>query len=80
MNYIINVSKKQAKPSWDGLPAYSHLFATAEHSLTTEAQARELLSVFVEKFPAPEYQLTLTRWEKQGEVLAFINQPSDVKA
>jgi hypothetical protein len=66
MHYEINVAKKDDKPGWDGKPHYSHFFATSERSIFGLAELRRVLGVFLEKFPEPEYNLTVTLWEDIG--------------
>ncbi|WP_336784103.1 hypothetical protein [Paenibacillus illinoisensis] len=44
-----------------------HFFATAERSLTTEAEFNKALGIFKEKFPESEgYKLSASKWEKSG--------------
>ena len=54
MKFEINVAKKDSRGS------YSHLFATAERSLTTYSKTVEVLQVLKEKFPAPEFNLSVS--------------------
>ena len=56
MYYIINVSR-----------GGQHLFATAEHSLTTPTEFLACREIFLKKFPEEEgYTVTCTRWETSG--------------
>jgi hypothetical protein len=66
MYYEINVSKLVKKKGGD---AFRHFFATHSRSITTELQLREVLKVFMEKFPAPEYNVIATLYETHGTVL-----------
>lgn len=51
-----------------------HFFATAERSLTTEAEARWLYLLFQQKFPASEgYGMTVQKIETTGLILDTIN-------
>ena len=64
MYYEINVSKNN-----------KHFFATAERSITSEAQMEEMYKLFLEKFPEEEgYKLDVTRWSKQGTPIIFKNE------
>jgi hypothetical protein len=79
MHYVINVAQRLPQPTWNGKTKYVHLFATAEHSLRDEAAARDLLNLFLEKFPVPEYELTLTRWMMTGEPLVTLSATSEIR-
>ena len=57
MYYEINVSKKGR-----------HIFATAERSITTYADAKFMYELFKEKFPESEgYKIDVTYWQKIGK-------------
>lgn len=57
--YEINVSLKGR-----------HLFATAQRSLKTQAEADSLLGVFKVKFPEREgYKISMTYWEGKGTIM-----------
>ena len=59
MYYRINVSKGRG-----------HVFATADHSLTSRIAYLEVLPLIMEKFPASEgYMVTATYWELRGETM-----------
>lgn len=60
MNYEINVAKKNANGE------YHHWFATAERSIDTEAKLIKVLKEFRVAFPAPEYNISASRWEETG--------------
>ncbi len=52
-----------------------HLFATAERSLTTEAQAKALWDVLVVKFPRSEgYAMKCTKWENRGQQMGWVHE------
>ena len=55
MHYEINVSRSGR-----------HFFATAERSLTTEAQAREAYRQLSDRFPEPEFQVTVSLFQVTG--------------
>lgn len=59
MYYEINVSKADPERDWKGNPSYRHLFATAPRSLTDENELKRCLKILVEKFPAPEYCISV---------------------
>ena len=57
MHYKINVSL-------NGI----HYFATSDHSLNDEKKARDLLAVFLEKFPPSDgYRIELSVWVNKGK-------------
>lgn len=64
MHYEINVSKKN-----NG--RYTHYFATAPRSLENAYHVDMLAMVnhFQGKFPAPEYEVTVTKYETTGTIL-----------
>ncbi len=64
MFYEINVSKQYK--SLSGEIRYAHFFATTERSITTRSDLRNVYEALVEKFPEPEYKLSVTCWEKKG--------------
>lgn len=70
-HYTINVSKRREKPGWNGEPAYSHFFATAENSCVTAKEALEVYAALKLVFPAPEYQIAVTHWEARGREVDF---------
>lgn len=43
-----------------------HLFATAPRSCTTVSELRKLLRIFREKFPEPEFFITVSRRQDVG--------------
>ena len=64
MYYEINVSFKGR-----------HLFATAERSITSEEQMREMYNLFLKHFPESEgYNLDVTQWNKIGKPIIFKNK------
>lgn len=65
MGYEINVARKGK----DG--RYRHLFATDIRSIPTESRAKELYKMFKEKFPEPEYDITVTYLETIGHPVKF---------
>jgi hypothetical protein len=59
MYYSINVAK-------NGM----HFFATAEHSVTSEGDLKEVLPVMVAKFPKSEgYEVSVTCWSSTGHTV-----------
>lgn len=47
-----------------------HLFATAERSITNQADCRKVIKIFKEKFPENEgYHISATYWESTGQIL-----------
>lgn len=57
--YEINVSYKG-----------THLFATAERSIETEARYQQILSIIEEKFPEDKgFEVSATHWKAVGKVL-----------
>lgn len=58
--YEINVVVRDKNGHW------RHLFATDTRSLHTESEAKELYKLFKEKFPEPEYDISITYWETIG--------------
>lgn len=68
--YKLNISRKCAQDHIDGSPRYEH-FAQVSLAYITEKQAIARSSTFKEKFPSPEYQLRLTKWQEFGEDVAF---------
>jgi hypothetical protein len=65
-SYEINVSTLRKDHRGN---QYHHLFATHERSLTLRVDAERLLKILREKFPAPEYNVTLTAMFKYGKQL-----------
>lgn len=44
-----------------------HFFATADHSITTELQAKAIMKDFKQRFTAGEgFEITCTLWQKVG--------------
>lgn len=75
MHYEINISLNG-----------THLFATAEHSITGEAKLAFMTRLMAEKFPASDgYRMSIARREEigafldEGEVISGLKRPS-VKA
>lgn len=67
MYYEINVAKKTTKD--DGyIPSeigkYHHLFATAKRSITDSKELDKVMKVFAEKFPEPEYSISISKDEQ----------------
>lgn len=59
MNIEINVAKKTAEKDYKGNPTYKHFFATAERSITNSDELKKVLPIMREKFPFPEYRITV---------------------
>lgn len=74
MHYEINVSKRTGKKNWNGTDEYHHYFATAERSLNNPDSAKKMWEDFKVLFPAPEYELSITKWEKIGKPVDFTNE------
>lgn len=52
-----------------------HLFATAEHSITSRKQMEEVYKLFEEKFPEKDgYALDVTVWRKTGTPIILKNK------
>ena len=71
MYYEINVSKLAKNDM------YKHYFATAERSLDSLSEAKQMVKVFMEKFPEPKFKIKVTRYEEIGEgwnAYSFINK------
>lgn len=52
-----------------------HLFATAEHSITSKTRMEEVYELFQQKFPKSEgYTLDVTLWEKRGTPIIWHNE------
>ena len=70
MYYEVNIAKREA----DG--GYRHWFATHERSITNRSRLRVVLIDLMEKFPAPDYSITVShnpQVRSQIDVQAFIN-------
>jgi hypothetical protein len=69
MHYEINVSKR-TEASDGYIPSeigkYHHLFATTSRSITSERELDKVMKIFVKKFPAPEFCISITKWEETG--------------
>ncbi len=66
MYYEINVAVKGK----GHMGLNGHLFATAPRSITSEGKLKEVLAVFVEKFPESEgYEISVTRQECVGYMM-----------
>lgn len=47
-----------------------HLFATAQRSIQSEHKLREVLAIFMNKFPESEgYSISATYWDCVGQIL-----------
>lgn len=66
MYYEINVAKIEEN-SFNNGKIYRHYFATAPRSVTTEQEMKEMVVRFSNVFPAPEFNMTVTLWEKRGK-------------
>lgn len=55
--YEISVAVKQAKPGWNGNPAYAWFFNVDAGE--SRAHAMDVLGELRTKFPAPQYKMTL---------------------
>lgn len=60
MYYEINIAKRNAKGE------YIHYFATAERSITTIDNAKEIYNELCKAFPEPNYNITVSKIEKIG--------------
>ena len=58
--YEINVAVKDKNGRW------KHLFATDTRSISYPLEAERLYKLFKEKFPEPEYDISVVRWETVG--------------
>lgn len=65
MYYEINVSQANS------LGQYSHFFATAERSLTTIDKCQFVYKALLKAFPAPQFKIDVTRWDKTGQEITF---------
>lgn len=62
--YEINVAQLDPPaPDGQAYGYYRHLFATAERSATTRAQAVRVYDELRARFPAPEFVVTISRHE-----------------
>lgn len=59
MYYEINIAKNSKT-------GYYHLFATHKRSCTSIFDTKAVLSVILEKFPSPEYKVSVTKYEETG--------------
>lgn len=62
MHYEINIAKKEKDSS-----SYRHFFATAPRSITDDQKLFEVVRELKKKFPEPEYNLTVSKWETIGK-------------
>jgi hypothetical protein len=72
-NYELNVAKR-GQPNWQGEITYSHLCRIELGAGVPDAMlaaAREIS----DRFPAPEYRLSLTYWECTGKPLQIPAKP-----
>ena len=68
MYYEINVAKQRKYTgSLSSTYQYVHLFATAKRSLTDREATIKLLQEFTEKFPEPEYNISVSYYEESGQ-------------
>ena len=63
--YEINVAVRDKNGRW------RHLFATDTRSLHTKSEAKELYELFKEKFPEPEYDISVSYLETIGHPVFF---------
>jgi len=63
--YEINVAVKNKRGHW------CHLFATDPRSCPDEKAAERLYELFKEKFPEPDYDISVTRLETIGHHVEF---------
>jgi hypothetical protein len=66
MYYEINVAKQDLKPNLRGEYQYTHFFATAPRSFTYRKETEEALTIFMEKFPSPEYHISVYVYPENG--------------
>jgi len=66
--YEINVAIAIDPKKNDGYKS-KHLFATAPRSITDKASLKKVLKEFVEKFPEPQYSLTVVYYGGMGECI-----------
>ena len=73
MFYEINVHKNVRTHVSDDL-TFEHFFATAPRSITTKAELKKVLTVFLVAFPEPMYgiSVTLDREEREGVFISEI--------
>lgn len=63
-HFRINVARYAGK-GYAGAPRYTHLFAT-EIPGPTEDKAVEVFKELEQRFPAPEFEVTVTEWRYRG--------------
>lgn len=67
-HYKINVAKLAVIDTYTNRPLYRHLFAT-DGGLVNEAFAAIVFREIKERFPAPEYNVTITYMRATGDRL-----------
>lgn len=72
MYYELIVLKKVDK---DGKVYYEHLFATSRRSAQDKWAAKKLYDELIQKFPAPEYGISIVYYENAGKYL----KPEDLR-
>jgi len=65
-HFCINVAEQRGT-GWRGEPSYHHLFNT---DIVSESQARHVFGLLAERFPAPQYRVTIVHWETVGRTVA----------
>jgi hypothetical protein len=83
MYYEINVAKMEdpSKLAQGVKPGYKHLFATHPRSLSNINEVKVLISLFVEKFPSPEYNISVSynpEVERNMSIEAFLEDPNSI--
>lgn len=72
MYYEINVAKK------DNHGGYSHYFATSPRSISTIKSLEEKVKDFGERFPYPEFDISVSKVEQSGiqvDFKSFLDNP-----
>lgn len=69
-HYCMNVARDTGRAAWDGGRSYSH-FCAIELGACSSDIAKEKARDIAERFPAPEFHVTLTRVECGGRDIDF---------
>lgn len=66
MYFDLNVAEKQSSGR------YTHLFAVAPRSIRSHIELAHVFPIIARAFPAPQYQISVTRYDESGIVLTDV--------
>jgi hypothetical protein len=67
---VINVARFTGRQGWQGDPVYLHFFRVEIEACDRE-RAREVYDSLQANYPAPQYNVTSTKWECRGRATGW---------